>query len=166
MRAVGIGLGVALCVLVFGAIAYADVVGAPPADCPPGSVGTASHAGPYCRPDDCSQDASRCAGSSSCQSKALCIVEIQGGSIGGPSTVRSVVGPCSADGRCGEGTCTKLSVCTSSATGVGGAGPSSSSDNGGCTLHGAGTAASGAAAFAAVGLCAWFVARRRRVGRR
>ncbi len=161
MWAKGIGLGAMLCFVVFCNQAWADVVGLPPADCPAGSIGVASHAGPYCKADDCSADASRCTGGSRCQAKALCVVDIQGASNGGPFTVQSVVGFCSADGRCSEGTCSTLSVCMT-ASGVGGAGSSSSPPSSGCSLGVPNTRVSGAAAFWAMGLGAWLVSRRRR----
>lgn len=98
--------------------AQADVVSPPPADCPEGSSGAVSHAGPFCAAIDCSADASKC-GVRGCESRSICLEDIEGVSAGGPFTVKNVKGPCAADGTCAVGTCTTLSVCVA-ASGTGG----------------------------------------------
>lgn len=52
--------------------ALADVVGPNPTDCPPGSIGTANHNGPYCTPSTCENG---CADGQECRTVGLCILE-------------------------------------------------------------------------------------------
>jgi hypothetical protein len=180
---VDLGLSIAIFWLCFSGSALADVVNPPPTDCPAGSVGQVSHAGPYCRADDCSADATRCAAPSPCQSQALCSVEIAGASMGGPFTVNNVVGPCAADGTCTKGVCTTQSVCmptsgaggapsaasggaTSTASASSAAGTQSGNGNvsegSGCGCHVRRTGSAGALALATLGLLAWNLGRRGR----
>jgi hypothetical protein len=180
---VDLGLAVAISSFFFGRLALADVVNPPPTDCPAGSFGEVSHAGPYCRADDCSADATGCAAASPCQSQALCSVEIAGASMGGPFTVNNIVGPCAADGTCTEGVCKTLSVCmptggaggapsaasggaastssTSSAAGTQ-SGNRNTSEGSGCSCHVPRSGSAAASALATFGLFAWTLSRRRR----
>lgn len=52
--------------------AHADKVMPPPEDCPVGSEGESSHAGPYCRPLDCGSDTD-CEGGRVCREQPLCM---------------------------------------------------------------------------------------------
>jgi hypothetical protein len=91
--------------------ARSDVVPSPPAGCPPGSVGTTSHSGPYCRPATCERG---CSVGSSCKAQSLCIAPKELHNRRGTKTsVDEVVGDCSAGAPCSAGTCKTMQVCVS-----------------------------------------------------
>ncbi len=102
---------VAALLLLFPAVASADVVQMPPDDCPEGSIGRSGHVGPHCQPAICSSDAD-CPGAEECRQAALCQQQQHGASRGGPITVWTVTGPCRQDGSCADGgTCKPQSYC-------------------------------------------------------
>lgn len=141
----------ALASLLGAADALADVVGPPPSTCPRGGEPESSHAGPYCAIKRCSSSTS-CQDPETCRSEALCIVEIQGGSMGGPFTVKSVVGSCDAQGRCSKGSCETHQVCAPP--------PDDGTPNRGCEC-GVGDAPGFAGLALLLGLGLWLALRRR-----
>ncbi len=96
--------------------ALADRVPPPPSDCPRGSIGETSHAGPHCAPSTCAAPSECPAEYPACVEVALC-VESQTytpGGIGstGETATRDVArGPC-VDGQCpGGGECRTARRC-------------------------------------------------------
>lgn len=96
--------------------ALADRVPPPPSDCPRGSIGETSHAGPHCAPSTCAAPSECPAEYPACVEVALC-VESQTytpGGIGstGETATRDVArGPC-VDGQCpGGGECRAARRC-------------------------------------------------------
>jgi MYXO-CTERM domain-containing protein len=88
----------------------ADVVGPPPTNCIPGTIGEASHAGPYCQIETCEDDGG-CAAGLECHAQGFCIEDIRGASFGGPFTVPHAVALCSPDEPCARGECRPFSIC-------------------------------------------------------
>lgn len=90
-------------------LAAADVVNPEPTNCPPGSVGTSSHAGEWCTPaPTCDEQA--CA--DSCREVGLCVTETEeecGGMVPDTGdctfTKVEVHGRCRDQGDCDVGTC-------------------------------------------------------------
>jgi MYXO-CTERM domain-containing protein len=103
-------LACCLALISLAAPARADVVDPGPSSCPRGGRPESSHAGPYCAIKSCSGPAA-CKDPELCSSEALCIVTLSGGSMGGPFTVKSVVGSCDAQGSCARGSCEQHQVC-------------------------------------------------------
>ncbi|MBX3274024.1 MAG: hypothetical protein KF729_27410 [Sandaracinaceae bacterium] len=119
MRALASGLAVAALVSLAHARASADRVPPPPADCPRGSVGQTSHAGPYCAPTSC-EGGRGCERGQRCEEIALCIARERytpHSRLAGDApraTYRDVArGPC-VDGACPRGgTCRRAPRCVS-----------------------------------------------------
>jgi hypothetical protein len=88
----------------------ADVVGPPPTKCPDGTTPEESHAGPYCRMNDC-PDAGPCPDGTACQSRYLCVEVLRGGTIDGVTTVHNVVDVCPDASSCEVGACELHEVC-------------------------------------------------------
>ncbi len=98
------------------AIAWADVVGPPPEDCPAGTRPMSSHCGPHCIADTCSND-SECNDGESCVERSLCIYQYQGPCGNHPpdaatTTHDAVAAACPNGNACDKGTCETLDVCS------------------------------------------------------
>lgn len=110
--------------LLFSALAIADVVDDPPEDCPAGSRGQTSHWGAWCEPDACADDPGQCAEGTTCQALNQCIVThtytVDTGDDPRELTYLEVVSLCAEDGSCAEGTCTAMTVCADEAEVPGG----------------------------------------------
>lgn len=108
----------ALVVLWGPAVARADAVPSPPADCPSGAIGATSHYGTHCRPDGCTSDedcgsdvfGSRPAGRT-CRPAAFCVRSEVREHPRGNTSRELFIGPCAADGSCAEGECRRQSYC-------------------------------------------------------
>jgi hypothetical protein len=119
----------------------ADLVAAPPADCPPGTRGATSHAGPHCLPVSCDQ-ATPCPAGATCVTEHLCSVERKFVNMSGHGTATVIQGRCQ-NGQCAEGTCRPERVCVSHEAAAGGR-PSAvdlGSDTGQLALYEGGTSA-------------------------
>jgi hypothetical protein len=91
--------------------ARADVVEAPPPDCPRGLRGESSHGGPYCMLDLCAAGGV-CTDGRSCVRRSYCIVRRTGVSIGGPFVEDTATMRCTDDADCGgTGDCIEAPVC-------------------------------------------------------
>lgn len=149
MRAAWSIVALAACMATTG-VAFADVVGPPATDCPPGSYGSTSHSGPYCPPALCTTEyeANRCSAAETCEGRQLCIEEIPCGGRpipdAAPCTLSNVTAECSPSGSCARGTCQMLRVCMPS-SGTGGASASGGSANTGGSSTSGGSAATGGA---------------------
>jgi hypothetical protein len=101
--------------------ALADAISGPPEDCPRGSEGTSSHAGEWCRPTTCTDDAA-CREDHRCQEAlGLCVGQEERwyGRWGGPEDQNTymtdvVYGACSSDADCGQGSCVVARRCAPS----------------------------------------------------
>lgn len=159
-----------LTMVVFAAPARADVIGAPPTDCPSGTVGSSTHSGPYCAPATCHNDMD-CTGGATCQPMAICVAQQpcggnssfvdvglypDGGAI--PAcTVEAVHGYCGVGAICAMGgMCQTRMVCY--------APPSAPTTSGGCHCSVGAPAASGLAVAGLAALAVVIGARRRRRG--
>jgi MYXO-CTERM domain-containing protein len=127
--------------------ARADVVGPPEENCPPGSMGATSHAGPYCAPDLCTADTDpdRCTAAQHCEDRRLCVKAMPCGGMqapdSAPCTFSSVTATCFSNNSCAQGTCQTLSVCVSNAASGGssaGGGPNQGGSGGQGTSAGTG----------------------------
>ena len=98
----------------FGA-AYADVVGPDAKSCPPGSVGSSNHGGPFCVPAEC---ADGCRDGARCESTSLCVLEEER-ACGGMTTPTDpctythieAFDECQTDADCAQGTCVTADRC-------------------------------------------------------
>ena len=97
-------------------IASADVVNMPPEDCPPGAIGTSSHAGEWCKPNYCQSDTD-CSDGNSCLEVPICVsrTEEPCGGIGADSgctfTKTKVHDVCLESEACTTGECETAMVC-------------------------------------------------------
>jgi hypothetical protein len=89
--------------------ALADVINAEPTNCPAGSIGTSSHSGEWCTPDECESD-DECLNQPCSVDVGLCVVTTEeqcGGMISDTAdctfTKREVLGKCQTDADCDDG---------------------------------------------------------------
>ena len=150
------------CVLVVAPRARADVVGPPPASCPPGSEGAVCHGLEFCRPLPCTADTD-CRDGKVCREVGLCLTSR---SCGGrrppdaapPPPTSVAERACGASESCGADACAFARYCAAPA-------PLATSDSGGCGCR---AAAASTPARAVLGICgvaaalAGLLARRRR----
>lgn len=94
-------LGVVLGLLVgWDAVAFADVVGPPPEDCPEGTMEASTHAGPVCWARECTgENAVTCNAPQSCQPRSYCIRDVVDDR---DNHYPDAVGLCDAQGQCGD----------------------------------------------------------------
>jgi hypothetical protein len=100
--------------------ARADMIMPPPKDCPAGSKGTSTHAGPHCAPVACRR-AEDCGDGQRCRGVRLCVAERTYQNRAGHQMTRVIEGTC-PDGKCATGTCRTLRVCAEPPKGAGGQG--------------------------------------------
>ncbi|MBZ5714337.1 MYXO-CTERM sorting domain-containing protein [Nannocystis pusilla] len=137
-------------------VARADVVDVPP-DCPDGATPNGCHSGPYCSPQDCSDDTT-CPEGKVCRPVEKCAqpFECGGGftTSAGGNLIDDIVGECGDGGACAKGTCKMFKLCVSeSATtsdtagsSVTGSGSGDSTASGGSSGAGSGSGSGDSAA--------------------
>ena len=137
-------LPVSLWLVLLPAVAAADVVPAPPSDCPDGSTARTSHAGGYCAPSTCSSD-SDCEEGESCAEHPLCVEQRTGYSRGGEFQVNHAVASCAGGASCPSGSsCETAKRCVSPGA----------SGGGGCSTQGPGAVTTAAVVLSAVAIVA------------
>jgi hypothetical protein len=129
--------------LLLSSAALADVVEPAPTDCPAGSIGSVSHYGPYCAPNDCSGTAATCESGTACTSQPLCIEILWDSGVATSPAGKRVLGSCTPGGTCLMGTCGTWSVCMPSAGAGGASAVGGSSSKAGASGRGGSSAASG-----------------------
>jgi len=92
----------------------------PPKDCPAGTKGTSTHAGPHCAPVTCRR-AEDCGEGQQCRGVRLCVAERTYQNRAGHQLTEVIEGTC-PDGKCATGTCRTLRVCAEPSVGAGGRG--------------------------------------------
>ena len=92
-----------LVVVLFGALAHADVVGPEPSSCPSGSEPRANHFASYCAPTTCDVESSCPDGE--CRPIGLCIISQSGqyDMYEEPVTWREASRTCDSDADCSDG---------------------------------------------------------------
>ena len=106
-------LAILLLALLLPTAAFADAIGPPPEECPPGSVGQSSHEGQWCEPATCILDTSCDKGAKCRPGVGLCVTH-EVVPCGGlypvemepcTTTIDEAHRPCASDADCGQGTC-------------------------------------------------------------
>ncbi|MDC0674112.1 MYXO-CTERM sorting domain-containing protein [Nannocystis radixulma] len=96
-------------------LARADVV-VEPESCPDGATPNACHSGPFCSPQDCSNDPT-CPEGKVCQAVEKCAQSFEcGGGLttsAGGDLLDDIVGECGEGGTCAKGTCKMFKLCVS-----------------------------------------------------